>query len=385
MARVVLVGRVARAAGGQVVVVDRDLALVAREAHRQLAARVDLAVEHVGHGVAGLDAREPGLEDRRRVGQHVLQHQRAPVEEHDRERLAGVGVPDRLDQLLLLARQVEHRARLRLAAHLARLAEGEHDLVGRLRGRHGGREARLRAALVRRVVEVVVASACSPAYTSTGPCFCMPSNSDTASLSSPRPHQGPSMSCLSSPSGPISAVDLVGSSGSVGPSFFSSTCERCAPVRAAARFCGSSCLLSALRDVRVRMLEQPRAELHAQDAAHRVVDAAHRHLTASHELRPEVAEVRRDHLGVGAGVQRLARRVGAVLGHAVAARAAGGVHARALPQLRHGGVVALDESVEAPALLEDLGLRVLVGAGRHVVERVEARTSRCRRRRRPPP
>ena len=148
---------------------------------------------------------------------------------------------------------------------------------------------------------------------------------------------------------------------------------------------GQQLLALRLRHVRVRMLEQPRAELHAQDAAHRVVDAAHRHLTAPNELRPEVAEVRRDHLGVGAGVQCLTRRVGAVLGDAVAARAAGRVHARALPQLRDGGVVALDESVEAPSLLEDLRLRVLVGAGGHVVERVEARTSRCRRRRRPPP
>ena len=66
VARVVLRRRVTRTAGRLVVVVDRDLADVARERDRQLAAGVDLAEEHVGDAVARLDAAEPGLEDRRR-------------------------------------------------------------------------------------------------------------------------------------------------------------------------------------------------------------------------------------------------------------------------------------------------------------------------------
>ena len=41
------------------------------------------------------------------------------------------------------------------------------------------------------------------------------------------------------------AVDFVLSSGSAGPSFFSSTTERPAARRAAARFSGSSCFASA--------------------------------------------------------------------------------------------------------------------------------------------
>ena len=76
-------------------------------------------------------------------------------------------------------------------------------------------------------------------------CAFMPANSDTASASSPRPHQGPSMSWALSPSGPMIAVDFAGSSGSTGPSFLSSTVERAAALRAAARFFGSSCLPSA--------------------------------------------------------------------------------------------------------------------------------------------
>ena len=159
------------------------------------------------------------------------------------------------------------------------------------------------------------------------------------------------------------AVDLAGSSGST-PSFFSSTIERPAARRAAARFLGSSCLPGRRVDVDVRVLEEAGAELHPQDPADRVVDAAHRDLAARHELRAEVTEVRRHHLGVGAGVQSEAGGFGAVLGHAVAARAPGRVLTRAGAQLGHRGVVALDEAVEAPAPLEDVGLQVAVGAAR---------------------
>ena len=49
------------------VVVDRRLAELAREGRGQLPARVDRAEEDVGEGVAGLDAGEPGLDQRRRA------------------------------------------------------------------------------------------------------------------------------------------------------------------------------------------------------------------------------------------------------------------------------------------------------------------------------
>ena len=97
-------------------------------------------------------------------------------------------------------------------------------------------------------------------------------------------------------------------------------------------------------------------------------------------LPAEVAEVGRDHLRVGAGVQRQARGVPAVLGHAVAARAAGRVLARAGAQLGHRGVVALDEAVEAPLPLEDAGLQVAVRAARHAVDGVERAHERVRAR-----
>jgi hypothetical protein len=87
--RVVLGGLVARPPGRLVVVVDRHLAHPVRERRRQLAAGVDLPEHDVGDRVARLDAREPSLEDRRRVVDDVLERQRSPAEQHDRDRLAG--------------------------------------------------------------------------------------------------------------------------------------------------------------------------------------------------------------------------------------------------------------------------------------------------------
>ena len=131
-------------------------------------------------------------------------------------------------------------------------------------------------------------------------------------------------------------------------------------------------------DVDVGMLEQPGAELHAQDAADGVVDAAHRHLPAGDQLLAEVAVVGRDHLRVGAGVERELRGLTAVLGDAVPAGPARRGLARAGAQLGDGRVVALDEAVEAPALLEHLVLGVLVRAAGHAVDRVERAHQRVR-------
>jgi hypothetical protein len=54
------------------------------------------------------------------------------------------------------------------------------------------------------------------------------------------------MSCWFLARGPMTAVDLPGSSGSVPPSFLSSTIERPAAWRAAATASGRSCAASAL-------------------------------------------------------------------------------------------------------------------------------------------
>ena len=209
----------------------------------------------------------------------------------------------------------------------------------------------------------------------------MPSMSETASSSWPRPHHGPSMSCLSSPSGPITTVDLESSSGSVRRAVVLEQDHRLAGrlARLGAVVGGHEARrIDGLGLVDVGVVEEPGAELHAQDAAHRVVEARHRDPVLREQLLAEVADVRADHLGVGARVQRGLRRVGSVGRDAVAAGPRVRVLGRAGAQLGDGGVVALDEAVEAPLLLEDVRLGLGIGASGDAADRVERAHRRVR-------
>ena len=89
------------------------------------------------------------------------------------------------------------------------------------------------------------------------------------------------------------------------------------------------------------------------------------------QLLAVVADVRADHLRVGAGVERQRTRGRTVGRDTVAARPTVRLDPGARPQLGDGGVVGLDEAVEAPLLLEDLGLGVVVRAAGDAVDRVE--------------
>ena len=203
----------------------------------------------------------------------------------------------------------------------------------------------------------------------------MPSNTDTASSSLPWPHQGPSMSCLSLPSGPITTVDLEASSGSVGARAVVLEQDHRLAGRLARRGAvvggHEAGRIDGLGLVDVGVLEEPGAELHAQDPPHRVVEARHRDPVLGQQLLAEVADVRAHHLGVGARVERGLRRVRAVGRDAVAARALVRVLRRAGAQLGDGGVVALDEAVEAPLALEDVRLGLGVGAPGDAADGVE--------------
>ena len=77
-----------RAAGGQLVVVERLLPFGLRKAHRQLAARRDIAVEHASDGMAGFGAGKPHLKDGLRMLRRRCQHQGAPGEDKQDYRLA---------------------------------------------------------------------------------------------------------------------------------------------------------------------------------------------------------------------------------------------------------------------------------------------------------
>ncbi len=106
--------------------------------------------------------------------------------------------------------------------------------------------------------------------------------------------------------------------------------------------------ISRLGLVDVGVIEQPSAELHAEDPPYRVVEPRHRDPVLREQLLAEVADVRAHHLRVGAGVQRGLRGVGAVGGDAMAAGAGVRILGRARAEFGDGGVVALDESVKAP-------------------------------------
>ena len=134
---------------------------------------------------------------------------------------------------------------LGLAAHLARLADRDDDLVGRLRRRDHGRGVDRRA-LVRRVVEVVVADRAARRERRVRVLLL-----DTGEAARRRrcrrraPTTGRACRARCRRSGPITATDFAGEIGSTGPLFLSRTTERPAATRAAARFSGSSCFFCA--------------------------------------------------------------------------------------------------------------------------------------------
>ena len=97
--------QIAAAGRGLAVVVDRQLADVAGDADRQLAARIGAAEQDVGGGVAGFLAQVPALDDGvGALGQQV-DRQRTAVQQEHHGRL--VKVEDRLGQIVLLTDQVQ--------------------------------------------------------------------------------------------------------------------------------------------------------------------------------------------------------------------------------------------------------------------------------------
>src|SRR5207247_1082269 len=99
----------------------------------QLAARADVAEQDGGERVAGLDAEEPGLDDRGHVVGGPRDRERATVHEHQYDGSAGRMY--RLEQLLLHARKTERGAAGGLPAHVPRLTEHEHRHVAEPRER----------------------------------------------------------------------------------------------------------------------------------------------------------------------------------------------------------------------------------------------------------
>ena len=120
----VLVVRVRGPTGLELVVIDRDLADVPGEGHRQLAAGVHLAEEYVSYGVSPLDTWLPRFQECRCVVREPVDGQGATIHQHHHVRLPGCG--HRLDQCLLLAGQVDVGSGRGLTAVGGRFADNQH-------------------------------------------------------------------------------------------------------------------------------------------------------------------------------------------------------------------------------------------------------------------
>ena len=104
----------------------------ARDGDRQLAARVDVAEQHLGDGLARLLAQVPALEDRPHFFDEMANRQRPAVEQQRDDRLRR-SRPRRVDQFVLQADELELRPVAQVVAHpgFARCllvpADGQHD------------------------------------------------------------------------------------------------------------------------------------------------------------------------------------------------------------------------------------------------------------------
>ena len=361
VARVVLRRHVARAAGRLVVVVDRHLADRARERDRQLAAGVDLAEQHVGDRVAGLDAREPGLEDRRRrTASTSLSVSGRPLNSTTTNGLP-VALIASISSCCLPGRSMSLRA---AASPLmpAALAEREHDLVGA----RSPRRPRPRS----RASEPHSSAGCCPAGRCRGSSqpwrerrvrvlrLDAGEHATRRRRRRPCPTRGRACRARRRRAGRSRRSSWSGRAAASPPSFFSSTIDLPAAARAAARSAGVTKLVgsTALAWSTYGWSNSPARNLtrRIRRTASSMRDIEMRSLRQ--QLLAVVADVGADHLRVGAGVERGARGVGAVGGDAVAARALVRGLRRAGAQLGDGGVVALDEAVEAPLALQDVGL-----------------------------
>src|SRR6185437_5001387 len=90
------------------VVEDRKLTDRARDRHRQLAAGVHPAEQHVGDCMAGLLPEIPTLEERGRILREIIDRERPPVEKHDDGGL--MKSENRSGEIFLLSDKIERRA-----------------------------------------------------------------------------------------------------------------------------------------------------------------------------------------------------------------------------------------------------------------------------------
>ena len=126
--------QIAAVGAGLEVVEHRQLADGRGDGHRQFAAGIDIAEQHIRHGVAALLAQIPAFDQRIRLRRELTTGRRPPIDQHHdhglAERVYGI------EEVVLLAHQIQAVAIAQMvvgpafAAGLLGIADGENDLIG---------------------------------------------------------------------------------------------------------------------------------------------------------------------------------------------------------------------------------------------------------------
>ncbi len=118
-------------------------------------------------------------------------------------------------------------------------------------------------------------------------------------------------------------------------------------------------IVRRLADTPMRIMEQAEVVLGTEHTPHGLVDQLDRHLTALDQPRQFLQIKRVMHAQIDTRLDRQARSLAPVAGHAVA------------QQFVDGAVVADVQPTEAPVVAQQVAQQPAVGAGRHAVDGVQ--------------
>ena len=358
------------------VVVDRDLADRARKADGQLAGRVVVAEQHVGNGVAALDAGVPGFQNGIGFFLLALQCERSTIHQHQHDRLAG-GL-HRGDQGALALRQIQAGSARRFVRHAARLTHCYHHHIGPACRLHCLRDHCGRRTLVLRhlgripvqVVEVLddlfvvseIGAACIDQVLADR--IGKPGSQRDRSLvvASRRPAAQHVDRCISQRTDQRDLGGLRQRQGVVAVlqqhHGFARGIARRGPTQATVGF-EVRRIVCCHADAHIRVLEEAHVVLGAQHFAHCVVDLRHADFARLHQARQFLQVDRVGHTHVDAGLDGELGGLALVLGDAVTR------------QLDDGAVVAHRDALEAPVLAQQVLHEPGVRCRRHAVDGVE--------------
>ena len=114
--------------GIQMVVINRNLAFVSREGHRQFPGRIVVAEQYVGNGISGFRTQPPSVNNGGHVVCRPVKNQRPAGIDQDNDRLSGF--LQFLDEFFLYAGQVNRATAFCLSAHVVLFPDAQDDDIG---------------------------------------------------------------------------------------------------------------------------------------------------------------------------------------------------------------------------------------------------------------